>query len=205
MTVVALLGTSGSGKSHVVRRVMDTYPAVMREAVRIPDRRQPILYRLRADESTDVYAPAPLAVLGHYESDCGGADTIDSMDEIFRLADGEAGLGSNVLFEGVLLYSCVNRFVEFRVDNPDERLVVVGLTEVPLDTCEASVLARRAGKAARTGKEPKPVGPNLRKNLTAKWKGTVAAMNRLEAQGVAVARVDREGAYRRICDELGVL
>ena len=74
--IINIRGTSGSGKSFLVRHIMRLYPKQV--PVYVSDRRQPISYTLSR-------SGRKLLVVGHYESVCGGCDTVHSMDAIFDL------------------------------------------------------------------------------------------------------------------------
>jgi hypothetical protein len=70
--IIQIRGTSGSGKSTVMQQVMKSlgkWNPVMRKG-----RKQPLGYERPG-----------MIVLGHYESPCGGCDTIGSAKTIFEL------------------------------------------------------------------------------------------------------------------------
>src|SRR3954451_22242261 len=97
-------GTSGAGKTWLVREVMAAYrPAgsgptpVMRQG-----RSRPIAWRLRHP-----LGGRTLCVIGDYQGPQGGTDTIPlsdgGLDEAFRVACSEAAEGHDVLLEGYQL------------------------------------------------------------------------------------------------------
>lgn len=199
--LINLRGTSGSGKSTIVREIMKLYPS--KSPVKIKDRKQPIGYILSRPEGKD------LAVLGHYETDCGGCDTITSLDDIFKHVRWAADQGYDVLFEGLLISAEVNRTTELATDG--YQLIVVGL-DTPLEVCLASVNQRRANNFQRrlerveaenedrvtSRKKPKPL-PEARgdvnpKNTESKYKATISTMRRLEENGVQTRWGDRDSA-----------
>lgn len=190
--IVNIRGTSGSGKSTVARNVMKRYDSVSPH--HIEGRKQPLYYICDTQGGFQ-----QLAVIGHYETACGGTDTITKMDEIFEIIRDLATRGYNVLFEGLLLSAEFNRMAALAKDFD---CVVLGLTEVPLDVCFDSIMARRKEKADKAGREPKPPGPNMRKNLESKWKGTVQTCARLEAAGCRVYKCTRERALKLCLAEL---
>lgn len=167
--IIQLRGTSGSGKSTLVRRVMQEYPAV--QTYRVPDRRRPIGYVLRRGDLR------PVAIPGHYETDCGGCDTINGHDQIFDLVRRSHEEGHHVLFEGLLISHEFKRSSQMMLDGLP--FLVIGL-EVPVETCEQNVRNRRAQKAARKGKEPRPFGPNFEKNIAAKYRAMHQSLERLD-------------------------
>lgn len=193
--IYVVIGTSGSGKSTIARRILERFNKV--EPLMVEGRLRPLAMRCHRPPGR-----ATLSILGHYESPCGGSDTIHEMDTLFDLIKSEADSGSDVFLEGVLLYSVPKRFMELRQQGYP--LQVVAMTEVPLDVCEESIRGRRAEKAEKAGAEPKAFGPNLRKNLTSKWKGTNTAAAKLQMADIQVFRGDRETALNFLLNQLGL-
>lgn len=178
--VINIRGTSGSGKSTLVRRIVELFDE--KEPVFVPDRKQPLYYTLRKE------GMCPLALIGHYETACGGCDTIPSMDRIYEVIRLRLGEGFSVLYEGLLISAEVNRAVQLHADGFD--LSVVEL-QTPLDLCVESVNQRRWAKT------PDKPGVNP-KNTSAKFKQTQATCRKLEAAGVRVFRADRDEAFNVI-------
>ena len=87
--IIQIRGTSGSGKSTVMRTVMGN--SRLWNAVIEPPRRKPLFYLNDSD----------WAVLGHYETQCGGCDTIGSAKAVYDLIG--TFRGTNILCEGLLL------------------------------------------------------------------------------------------------------
>jgi hypothetical protein len=141
-------GTSGSGKTEFVRRLLADYGWERGgdvEPVRRQGRERPIAYRLRHPRGG-----RPLAVLGHYQATAGGCDTIRAVDggsnEPFRLADEYASGGHDVLLEGLILSG---EHVRSAALAKAHRLHVLRL-DTPLDRCIRNVIARqRAGRRGR--------------------------------------------------------
>jgi len=141
-------GTSGSGKTEFVRRLLSDYGwkgGGDVEPIHRQGREPPIAYRLRHPQGG-----RPLAVLGHYAATSGGCDTIRAadggLDEAFRLADEYASSGHDVLLEGLLLSGEHARSAALAEAH---RLHVLRLS-TPLDRCVRNVIARqRAGRRNR--------------------------------------------------------
>lgn len=178
--VINIRGTSGSGKSTLIRRLVELYPE--KEPVHVADRKQPLFYKLRGD------GLLPLSLLGHYETACGGCDTIPSMDRIYELVRERLSEGDSVLYEGLLISAEVNRAVALHTDGFD--LTVVRLN-TPLELCVDSVNQRRWAK------NPDKPGVNP-KNTEAKFKQTLATCKKLDAAGIKVVEADRDGAFHAI-------
>ena len=70
--IIQIRGTSGSGKSTVVKKIMQARPYL--EPHYIEKRKRPLFYLGKG-----------LLILGHYEIACGGCDTIGSVPQIFEV------------------------------------------------------------------------------------------------------------------------
>ena len=138
-------GTSGSGKTELVRRIITDYGwgrGGRVEPVHRGGRERPIAYRLRHP-----LGGRPLVLLGHYEATSGGCDTIRAtdggLDEAFRLASNYAARSHDVLLEGLLLSGEHQRSTAL---GKVHELYVLRL-DTPLDCCIRNVIARqRAGR-----------------------------------------------------------
>ena len=182
--IINIRGTSGSGKSTIVREIMKQYPTVCK--VKEDGRKRPLSY------SCVKPMHRPLMVLGHYETPCGGCDTITSMDKIYALVRHAHEEGYDVLYEGLLLSAEVNRCQQLHEDGLP--LLVIGL-DVPLQECIDSVNARRWAK------DPEKPGVNP-KNTESKHKGTKRSMERFKEAGVQTAWCCRDGSVVLIKDML---
>lgn len=142
MSVVQVRGTSGSGKTTVVRAFMALaggWTPVYR-----PGRKKPLYYVSKDLEET-------VAVLGHYEGTaCGGCDTIGSARAVYdlaaELAEGD-GPFFHVLCEGLLLSEDVKWSSQFQ----DLRCLFL---VTPPEEC----LRRVAGRREKVGND-KPLNP----------------------------------------------
>jgi hypothetical protein len=138
-------GTSGSGKTEFVRRLLSDYGWKKHGCatpIRRKGRKWPIAYKLQHP-----LGGRPLAVLGHYEATSGGCDTIRAvdggLDEAFRLADEYASTAHDVLLEGLVLSGEHARSAALAKAH---QLHVLRLN-TPLDRCIRNVIARqRAGR-----------------------------------------------------------
>lgn len=185
--IIQVRGTSGSGKSFIVRAIKER--ALECKPLYTPGRKQPILYRARNMSHTD---PLYHSIIGHYETKCGGCDTIstpgESYDIIFGRVRSEHEAGNNVLFEGLLISGDVSRTSKLADLNP----LIIELT-TPLSDCLDSVNIRRAERLAD---KFTPVNPE---NTVSKHKLIQRSCERLEKDfGIRVERHDRDSAFRRV-------
>jgi energy-coupling factor transporter ATP-binding protein EcfA2 len=210
--IINIRGTSGSGKSTLVRRVMELYKGG-KTRVMADGRKQPIGYIMHSP------AGRPLAVVGHYETDCGGCDTISQMETIFENAAKADQLGMDVLFEGLLISADVNRTVALH-KVAKRGMQVVALT-TPLEQCLADVNKRRKGayekrinalssentalaEAGRKLRELPPERGDVNPaNTTSKFKGVKQSLVRLRDAGVKTHELNREAAFTLIANLYG--
>jgi len=136
-----------------------------------------------------------LVVVGHYESPCGGCDTIKTYEEVFAAVRDGHKLGHDVLFEGLLLSTDKNHITKLAKEHPNDHLII-GL-DVPVDECLRSVNERRRAKKP----DADDVNP---KGTTSKHGTNKRAMAQFISDGLNAEWHDRDGAYYRICEVLGL-
>ncbi len=186
--IINIRGTSGSGKSTLVRNVLDLYKT--RQPIYVPGRKRPICYRLWRDAGVVPHDRPELVVLGHYDTACGGCDTIPTTQETFDLALEAHYMGADVLYEGLLISSDFKHTLELARNVGFSRLAVVELS-TSLEECLASVNTRRAARDATLP----PVNP---KNTASKHKGVRSSSQKLLEHGVQVWSVDRASALEKV-------
>lgn len=177
---VNIRGTGGSGKSTVVRRVMELYAE--KHPQFLEGRRQPIAYRLNRAGT----ALSPLLVPGHYETACGGCDTIKTPDQVYSLLTEAFGLGMDGLYEGIIVQDDVTRALDFAKLVGRENFLVIGLT-TPLDVCLEGIQARRDERGDTRELNPK--------NTTSRADRVKRSLSRLADAGITVKKLDREAAF----------
>lgn len=186
--IIQLRGTSGSGKTTAMRKFMQDIPRGLFqwEPVYISGRRKPQFYHL-GDH---------VAILGHYESICGGVDTFKNYKQ-FQLAVRRAGtFCEHVLMEGLMLSDdvqqtlCLFNSIEFS-PRPENQFRVIYIT-TDLLTCIDRVKSRRAAK----GK-----GPEFNeKKLRDRHAQIERTRPRLEAAGIYCRRATDEQAVRLLLE-----
>ena len=145
-------GTSGAGKTWLVREVMRAYCHDGAKAVSL---RRDGRSRPMGCQSFHPCGGRPLAIVGHYEATRGGTDTIPEADgglgEALRLADALAAGGNDVLLEGLQLSGDVEGTAALaRAQRVRGSALHVLCLDVPLERCVRNVVARRrAGRTAR--------------------------------------------------------
>ena len=187
-------GTGGSGKSALIRRILADYGwgrGGRVEPIRRAGRARPIAYRL-----PHPLGGRPLAVLGHYgTAACGGCDTIPlrdgGLDGAFRLADGLAAAGHDVLLEGRFLSGEHRRTAE-RARGPALQVL---RRDTPIERCVRNLAARR-----RAGRDVRPV---IARAVAAHRDAVEDACARLRWCAASVEALDFDDALRRARELLG--
>jgi hypothetical protein len=134
MTVVKIHGTSGAGKTTIVRNIMDEAT----EVVPIGPLKRPEAYRV-----THPRLKIPLYILGSYENKCGGMDSVSEVENQIKLILAYAECG-HVLYEGLLLSTYYGR--------PGAAVAHMGWAHVwaflntPIEVCIERVKARRMAR-----------------------------------------------------------
>lgn len=185
--IINVRGTSGSGKSTIVRNAMDLFS--WRGPVHVKGRKQPLGYWLGPNQ--EEWA---LGVPGHYETACGGCDTLKGYDQAFELVEHAALSARHVLFEGVLISEEYRRTVDlaerFSLNVPIVQEVLVIQLTTPIDTCLGSIRSRREARG-----DVRELNPANTTNRV----GTIErTCERLRRAGVTVEQHDRDSAMARV-------
>jgi len=177
----------------------------------VEGRRQPLWYDLKR-------GPVRVRLLGHYETVCGGCDTISknpgnleepAMDFIHRLVREAHGEGLHVLYEGVIL-STINRHL-LQMVRDGLPITVVNLTS-DLETCLMGIAERRARDKAGENPYTQRDVQEQRQALTAvtvennvgKLRSATKTAHQLRVAGAHVVDADRDSAPGVILRALGV-
>jgi len=184
--IINVRGTSGSGKSTLIRKIMDRYQTKV--AVKAKGRKQPLGYILHNPDSVRW-----LAVPGHYETPCGGCDTIPNMAEVFHQVRAGHKANYDVLFEGAIVSTLAKQIIEMHQEGfPIE---VVSLN-TPLEDCLAGIQERRDARG-----DTRPLSP---KATEGKYKSTRSTHAKFQAAGVPAIWASRADAERYLCQRLGL-
>ena len=178
--LIQIRGTSGSGKTTLARAVMAAYPA--QGNFYRPGRKQP-LYTLHTGKGG-----RDLAVIGHYNCACGGADTIaDGFVYILDLVRELHNKGFDVLWESMLMTGDTKNVIPLCQEIPEH--MIVALT-TPVQQCLDNVQTRRAAKGNH-----KPLNPS---NTTSKHRSEFLSHVKLREAGVNLLVADYPTALEHI-------
>ena len=175
MTVVSIRGTHGSGKSTIVRKILDKYPHEVIESCGPPGT------RLKTTGYA-VFLPTgrTLYVAGPYKTPCGGCDAIQPYSNIWPDIEHALGEECDVLFEGALVSSSYGSIGHAMNEYAPE--AVFAFLDTPLQTCLDRIKARRAAKG-----NLEPLDP---KNTTVKFDNVARTKLQMAKLGSAVRIVD---------------
>lgn len=130
--LINLRGNSGSGKSEIALKILRNFPH--------EDLDEDAKGRANNYRVTVPGIKKPLFIIGRYETQCGGVDTIPTVAELFVRVDKYAKLG-HVLFEGLLISSYWGSFGEWAKKYRGK--IVFAYLDTPLEECLARVIHRR--------------------------------------------------------------
>ena len=183
--ILSIRGTSGAGKSTIVREIMRAFPGTFNR-IMVEKRKRPIALLANSGVRS-------LFLVGHYDIPCGGADTISGTDRIYQMVREASEAGHDVIFEGRIIGVEVTRTVELAKAH---RVVALHI-DIPLQECIDSINIRRRAK----NPDAEDVNP---KNTTGIYKSIPRVMKRLEAGGVEVFRGDRAEVTAKIKELLAL-
>lgn len=182
---INIRGTSGCGKSHLVKQIMREFP--VKKPHKIKFRKQPIGYTLERPDGD------PLYIVGHYEEDCGGCDTIIGLDAIYdEIEAAIIDLEMDVIFEGLIVCSDVERCISLKdISN----LLVIEL-DTPLPECISNIEERRYVRG-----DNRPVNP---RHTIAKMDQLVPQRKKFLNAGVDFRLLDYRWALEDVREFLGI-
>ena len=178
--IVNIRGANGSGKSTVVRRILEFYGEGTVEAFTPPGRKRPLYY------TCERVGYVPLKILGGYETPTGGCDTILDVSVVFDLAKTFADAGFDVLYEGILAQHSAPRLLEL---HKAYNVTVIVLT-TPIEDCVESVRQRRRDRGDERELDPT--------NVQKEFKSVLSSTRRLQGEGVKILKLDREAAFAQV-------
>lgn len=183
--IISVRGTSGSGKSYLVRRVMALLPEPQK--VEHLGREVGLLYPRNP----------PLFLFGRYVEGrtSAGADLVGGELKVrearFKFLEDRVKQ-EDLLFEGLMDSNEVTRTITLKRQHPTHIIFL----NTPLQDCLAAINARRAAKGN--------MEPVSLKKTTEKFEELKRVRHRLKDAGVATYFLDREAAFLKVCELLGV-
>ena len=143
--IVNLRGPGGSGKTTSVRKFMKLFASM--EPIIDTEPRYGKTGRLLKPRILGYQNHGTFRVVGSYETDCGGCDTISDQATIRRLIEEWADAGYDVVFEGLLISSIWGTWLDFGHKMEDKgHTYVWAFMNTPLDQCVKNIYKRNGGK-----------------------------------------------------------
>jgi ABC-type dipeptide/oligopeptide/nickel transport system ATPase component len=208
--IINIRGTSGSGKTTLVRKVFDHLQAGNHTKTEWhldeQDWSHPLLAGLRPERERkrpwgyvleNRERRANVVVLGSYESECGGCDSISGLDLMYGLARLAHERRYHVIFEGLIINSDFKRAAQLATDQIPHLLIYLS---TPLEQCIQSVehrrnQSKRAEKFRAAGGEMPAFNPA---NTRAKYDLNLKMIDRMRAAGVSCLSLARDEAFLEI-------
>ena len=189
--IINIRGTSGTGKTHMVRAFMADHPGW--ETRFIPERKRPLGYFHPGGNGPE-HMQGGVYVVGNYECACGGTDTLPSWGFIHNVVREAALQRHHVLFEGLLWSHETKRTIML---SKDFQMQVWGI-HLPIEECLDSINVRRRLK------NPDAADVNPASTISGA-RQTKAALLKLEANGVRVVHGTRNELADLLEHTLGAL
>jgi hypothetical protein len=186
MTIVSIRGTHGSGKSTIVKKIIDKYAG------------RPLNPNARG-ACAGYYATLPngetVYIVGSYHNACGGCDGIQPYSDIIQLMEAAERLYQpHILLEGALVSSSYGSIGHWM----NERDGVFAFLDTPLEVCLERIKTRRAAKG-----NFEPLNP---KNTTVKHENVHRTKDQMARLGsrVRIVDIDHREPVKQIMRLFGV-
>lgn len=167
--VLNVRGPNGSGKTSAVRQFMSLRnPRQLLEQNRVGVKGQPL-----RDKVIGYELDGNIRIVGSYEMECGGCDSIQDQDVIKALVTSWAEEGFDVIFEGLMVSTVWGTWtaVQETLEAKGHQWLWVFMN-TPLAQCIANVYTRNGGK---------PIKENL---VEDKWKITQRQIQKTEIENL---------------------
>lgn len=184
--ILTIAGTSGSGKSHLMRSILE-HARKHGKLKEDKDGDKVDGYRLRLPS-----VKGELYVLGAYDVPTGGCDTTGSAIEVFELLPFLIKKFDHVLYEGLFVMNMTRGPVLAEEHGSD--FCVIQLA-TPLATCVASINARRAERGVGMLTEVS--------NTKSNYQRANSFCAKMRDAGARVVRVNREDGLPTVLKLLG--
>jgi hypothetical protein len=169
--ILDIRGTNGSGKSYIPHNILQNFD-----------------YEFVLDTEGDhlgYYVPwLKLAIVGRYDSVCGGCDRIYSPGEVCDTVRALAEVYPNVMLEGLLVSHTFGRYDVLRQEFDDYRFLFL---DTPEAICKERVIARRVEKGNHEPYDPK--------NMVKDWHQCRRVAEKFQAVDANVWWLDHRLAY----------
>jgi hypothetical protein len=142
--IISLRGTHGSGKSHLVRTILERYNAVPEST---DTKGRPLTYVATLSNKCNLY------IVGNYKNACGGCDGIQPYSRIWPIVERLATKEGHVLVEGAMVSSSYGN-IGRASEKYGDKMVFVFL-DTPVEECIRRITDRRKARGDERPLNPK--------------------------------------------------
>ena len=148
--IINIRGTSGTGKSTLVTRLMKQHEVVDTLEAYVLGKRDLVGPRTKM-KTVGYTLNNGVHIVGRYETKCGGCDTIKTQDQVFNLVTTADNHFKHVIFEGLLTCNSYGRWKDLANETPFFFLFL----DTSIEVCLDAVVARRIERG-KTREEAEP-------------------------------------------------
>lgn len=185
MLVVKIGGCNGSGKTSIVRAILEnkklTFDALYGKSLTRPE-------AYMAVNDTLGNGLKRIVVLGSYETVCGGMDTISDKEDRLALLHKYCVPGSLVIFEGLITGKTYGQMGAISEQSNHKGRWLYTFMDTPYNVCVQRVLQRRRTRAESKGEQPAPFDPE--RTMRPTFNSVIATSRRAEGAGHTVLWID---------------
>jgi thymidylate kinase len=188
MAILDIRGTNGAGKSWIVHQLLEFYKETT--------------YPIKLHDKIIGYGIGDLScgIVGSYERECGGCDSIKTAALIEGRVRAFAAQFPNVIFEGITVAHTYFRYNHLAKSLADKHAYHFLFLSTPLELCIERVRARRLAKG--NVKEFNPEGNNGM-GLVSDYDRVLAAYTKLVKAGRSVITLDHRDPLPTVLNLLG--
>lgn len=145
--VIKIHGCSGAGKTTAVRELLTHSENIFGQYTVIANSAK----KIEAYQIGIQHVERPIFIIGSYQNNCGGVDTITDVQDVMDLVDKYADQG-HVVYEGLLQSTYYGRMGEWSRKWGDN--FIYAFLDTPKEVCVERVIARREANGTKTKFNP---------------------------------------------------
>ena len=188
MIVIKLGGCNGSGKTSVIRALLESTSFKFEV---VDNRRKSFTYGTgnlpkALQDAGFKYA----TVLGSYVNVCGGMDTISDKEDRNRLILANSQPNTLLVFEGLITGKTYGRIGEISESAGHQGRWIYAYMDTPYEECVRRVMLRRAERRAAKGIDSQVDDFDPERTMRPTYKACVSTARKAEEQGHRVVHLD---------------
>lgn len=188
MIVIKLGGCNGSGKTSVVRALLESTSFKFEV---VDDQRKSFTYGTGSLPKGLMEAGFSYAtVLGSYVNVCGGMDTIGDKDDRNRLILANSQPNTLLVFEGLITGKTYGRIGEISEGEGHKGRWIYAYMDTPYEECVRRVMLRRAERRAAKGIDNQVDDFDPERTMRPTFKSCISTARKAAEQGHVVVQLD---------------